>query len=98
MMTKIRFLIGIALVLSSLPSHADCGGYEISFSFTNLKVVKAYSMLSDFAELELDFDPEINESGPIKFDCMNWKEAAVYIAEEFELKITIKDGVMRVRR
>ena len=98
MKTKIRILIGIFLVLGSLPSHANCSGYELSFSFTNLKVAKAYSMLSDIAELELDIDPAIDESGPIEFECMHWQEAVVYIAEKFDLKISIENGVMRVSR
>ena len=98
MKTKIQILIGIALALSSLPSYASCGGDELSFSFANLQVVKAYSLLSDFAGLELDIDTAITESGPIKFDCMHWKKAAAYLAEEFDLKMKIEDGVMRVRR
>ena len=98
MKNKIRILIGIAFALSSLPSHAKCGEDELRFLFDNLHAAKAFSILSDFSGLELDIDATIARSGPIEFDCMHWEKAAAYLAEEFDLKVTIEDGVIHVRR
>ena len=98
MKTRIRILIGIVLALSSLSTYASCSDDELTFAFANIKAVKAFSLLSGFAGLSLDIDNTITESGPIKFDCMHWQEAASFLADEFDLKLKIAGGVMRVRR
>ena len=98
MKIRTRIFIGIALALSSLPSYANCGANELSFAFVNIKAVKAYYLLSGFAEMELDIDSKITKSGPIKFKCMHWEEAVFYLAEAFNLEAKITNGVIRVRR
>ena len=98
MKTRIQILIGITLALSSLSTYANCSGDELKFAFKNIQAAKAFSLLSDFAGMTLDIDPAIIESGPIKFDCMRWREAASYLADEFDLELKIAGGVIRVRR
>jgi len=97
---KTRLLIAIfsALVFVAPVAEANCSGEEVRFSFENIGANTAFTLLANFAGMKLEIDDSISESQAINFDCMHWKKAASYLSEEFDVRLKISNGVMRVYR
>jgi len=75
--------LSVLLFLSSAAA-GNCTGEQIKFSFASISAHTAFSLIADFAGLELDMDKTINRSEPVKFDCMHWRKAASFLAREFK--------------
>ena len=96
MMTKVR-IISLAILLHTSPvAAANCTGEQIEFSFANIPAHTAFSLVADFASLQLEIDESIKKSRPINFDCMHWRKAASHLAKEFDVDLKIYNGRMYV--
>lgn len=95
---KIKLRIFLLALLFHLPSAfaGNCTGEQIEFSFSNISARTAFSIVADFARLQLEIDESINRSRPINFDCMHWKKAASHLANEFDVKLKFYNGRMYI--
>jgi len=95
---KTKFEIFFLAILFYLPAGASgsCTGEQIEFSFANIPARTAFSLVADFASLQLEIDESINRSRPIKFECMHWRKAASHLASEFDVELKINNGKMYV--
>ena len=96
MKIKLR-IIFLALLFHLNPAFAgNCTGEQIEFSFSSIAARSAFSLVADFAGLQLEMDESIERSQPINFDCMHWRKAASHLANEFDLRLKIYNGKMYV--
>jgi len=97
---KPRLLAAIftATVFLSSVAEASCADEEVRFSFANIQAKTAFSLLADFAGLELDIDESIDTTRAIDFDCMHWRKAASFLAAEFGVNLKIYNGFIYVDR
>ena len=95
---NIKLRIILLALLFHLPSAfaGNCTGEQIEFSFSNISAQTAFSIVADFASLQLEIDESIKRSKPIRFDCMHWRKAASRFANEFDVKLKIYNGRMYV--
>jgi len=77
---------------------ADCADDEIRFSFRHIETLSAFAIIANFANLKPHFDQSIKSSGPLSFDCTQWRTAAENIAKDNNLNLKIENGVMFVTK
>jgi len=77
---------------------SDCANDELRFAFRNIETLSALAIIADFAKLKPEFDHSIKSSGPLNFDCTNWRTAAENIARDNHLTLNIENGVIRVTK
>lgn len=97
-MRKTGLLFAI-LLFGRLARAEECAASdELSFNFQNLNLVTAFSILADFSKNKLLIDQSIDWSGPIVFVCLPWRKVAQDLADQHNLKVQVRDGVMYVSK
>lgn len=96
MKSKLRIISFTVLIFLSSAAAGSCSEEQIKFSFANISAQTAFSLVADFAGLELSIDKTTKQSQTIKFDCMHWKKAASYMAKEYNVELKIYNGTMYV--
>ncbi len=96
MMTMLHVTLLAFTVFLSNAMADDCTGEELTFSFSKIKANEAFSLVANYADLQLVMDHTINESRPIRFKCLHWRKAATHLAREFDLSLKIYNGKMYV--
>jgi len=91
-------LFAILLFCQLARAEQCAAGDELSFNFQNLNLITAFSILADFSKNKLLIDQSINWTGPIVFGCLPWRKLAQDLADEHNLKVQIRDGVMYVSK
>jgi hypothetical protein len=98
---KIRHGLRLAILCTCLASTAmaeGCPEGELRVSFSNIETTMAFNVIADAAGLRPQFDSPIPGSGPWKFECTSWREAAEDLAKKYHLRLRIEGGVMYVSR
>ena len=91
-------IAAVFLLALSTSSYANCPDGQLSFSFSNLEVKKAFAIFADFAGLRPVIDQSISQSTPMNFGCTPWRAAANDIAQKYQLTLKIDQGVMYVTK
>jgi len=91
-------IVSVACLLASISANAGCPEGQLQFSFSNLKVIEAFSILADVAGLKPDIDHSLTESEAMKFGCTPWRVVAKDLADRHNLSLRIENGVMHVSR
>src|ERR1700739_4519842 len=95
MMRRAALLLMLALAAPLAPAR-DARTDELSFNFKDLNLITAFSILADFSHNRLAIDESIKWSGPITLVCRPWRTVAQELADRHNLRLVIKDGMMRV--
>ena len=97
-MRKTSLLLATLLFCQLARAEQCAAGDELSFNFQNLNLITAFSILADFSKSKLLIDESISWSGPIVFGCLPWRKVAQDLADQHNLKVQIRDGLMYVSK